>query len=105
MLNEIILGLSIVSFILLIGVIILLVKLKKFENKRIINIFNLFLVALFFIFLISIMDTLYYLWITPYIGPFLESINFIVLNNITTLVFIPLVVICFLVAVFLTKEV
>lgn len=109
MINEIILILTLLSFTALIIGIVYIIKLKRFEDERILNIKNIITFGLFFLVLNLIITFLVYLdkvfptillKISANIPSYIQE-----LNQISDIIFIPLFAICLLAAMISLKEI
>ena len=105
MVNEyVIFGFYVLSFVFILLGILFLKKLKDYENKRLEDGYNALLFGLFCFLLFLLVKVLFYVNIL-----FIESSSlgqyFNLLNSIALLIFIPLMSVCFLVALLLFVDV
>ena len=99
MLNEIIIGLAIGTLIFILIAIIVLIKLKRFESDEARNALNLFVVGLVFYFAMALFDVLSYIGVLGNIDTY-GYVNIGIANNIAAFAIAPLILICFIAAVF-----
>lgn len=105
MLNEIIFGLNVASFIFIVVSLILIVKARRYEGLVIKDVFNLMLVGLFFIALIILIDLVDSSRIFSQVASVLSQIDFSIFFTGINLFLMPLATICFIAAMFTLMEV
>jgi|TARA_Y100000310_G_scaffold186269_1_gene186362 hypothetical protein len=100
--NEILLGLNIVSFVIIIINMVLIARIRKFENEHLKVVFNLLLVGLFFITLTVIFDNLV---VISKFTDILSIIPFDIFNVALGLAIIPISALLFIVSLLYIKEI
>lgn len=104
LLNEIIIGLAIGAILFIVIAMIMLLKLKFFEKETAGNAISLVVVGLFFYLIMAIADVLNYLSIFDGIYDVSTYINLELINNVISFFVAPLIIICFIAAIFVMRE-
>ena len=103
MLNEIIIGLGIGIVFFIIIAMLIIMKLKRFETEGSKNVLNLVFIGMIFYMITVIVELLNYIDIFGgnYIGNY---IDLSLMNDISMFAAAPLILICFMAAVFVLRE-
>jgi hypothetical protein len=94
-------GINVLSFVFIVLSVLVMIKIKKFEDLRLGNGFKVLILGFFFLGLFLLINVIRYL---NTIFQFVQENYLSYLFNIEELILIPLFAICFLAAIILFKE-
>jgi len=107
-LDQIILGIDIISVLLLLATLIFMVKNREFEKMEVENSMNALIFGVFFLFLIMLINSIIYLdksfkaVFAPLGGDISTYMNYLVI--VSDVALIPLFAVCFFVGIFLARD-
>ena len=102
LLNELIIGLSIGTLVLVFASILMILKLKRFESENVFSTINLVLAGLVLYMALLVIDALNYIDIFTGLGGILGYLP--ALNSISGIFIMPLITVCFMAAIFILRD-